>query len=176
MASLLTKHYRKQHGLCCYCEQPAWIPGHKESRRQRLKRLQVTEDDPAFMERTNFMRASREHLVRRAEGGGDGENVVMACVFCNSWRDRTAPEIHKRIMLALVAMMLHPAAWPPGGGKIGPRKRLKMARRQVEVMRQSLTQGREAAIEGADVAHTSLTADPSVPAGNVEGEGVASNP
>lgn len=72
--------YIAQAGRCCYCDevmlpfgvisQARWSRLYGISRRQARARS-----------------ASIEHLVRRADGGGNGvDNLALACTACNSKR------------------------------------------------------------------------------------------
>lgn len=52
--------------------------------------------------------ATREHLVRRCEGGGNGDNLTLACRFCNNGRDDRTVEQHKAHILKLIEAGQHP--------------------------------------------------------------------
>jgi hypothetical protein len=38
---------------------------------------------------------TKEHLIRRCDGGHNGGNLVLACIPCNSNRDEHSPELWK---------------------------------------------------------------------------------
>lgn len=68
----LRERWTEQEGRCFYCERVTWL---WEAEFPHAKYLDV---------RTQ---ATREHLVRRVDGGtNEDENIVMACQECNSHR------------------------------------------------------------------------------------------
>ena len=63
----------KQKGKCFYCNQTMW------SNQNGLKN-----------EKSPLMMCTTEHLITRGHGGSDrASNIVAACYFCNSERNRT---------------------------------------------------------------------------------------
>jgi heme oxygenase len=81
------KHIRatsflKQSGLCYYCEQPMWISAPAAFLQQH--RLKIS--------RVRWLQATAEHLVAKRDGGIDfDDNVVAACLFCNTTRHKHRP-------------------------------------------------------------------------------------
>lgn len=97
---ILPTLWDRHEGRCYYCacktfhwERPQDMP----DRRRRI----VVRTQPE-------RRATREHLVRRADGGGNGPNIVLACAFCNHCRDERTVQEHKAYILALIAEGRHP--------------------------------------------------------------------
>lgn len=92
--------YWMQGGLCFYCARETWLANveQKAAAKTRLG-LRTTND-------LRNRQANREHLHRRADGGGNGfDNIVMACVECNSGRKTTPVLLHlsdRRNRFALV--------------------------------------------------------------------------
>ena len=87
---LRAKH-EAQHGLCFYREQPAWLP------ERRFGKDITPEGDPGedhhMNRRRKKTRATREHLIRKADGGTDADlNIVMACAGCNHEQGKTPVE------------------------------------------------------------------------------------
>lgn len=81
-----------------------WISA-TEKRAVAIRRMGI--DERTLAHRT----ATKEHLMRRAEGGKRTKfNIVAACGFCNSNRGTAPVEEHKAAMLALVSAGSHPTA------------------------------------------------------------------
>lgn len=53
---------------------------------------------------------TREHLIKRCDGGKGGKNIVLAHLYCNTVRGDAAPEDHKIRMLAMINDGTHPMA------------------------------------------------------------------
>lgn len=69
--------FDEQDGLCFYCDRKCWLPWEGGGGPGR---------EPGLM-------ATREHLIRTADGGNNtAENIAMACFYCNSRRGQRAPE------------------------------------------------------------------------------------
>ncbi len=66
--STLKALYEKFKGRCYYCFCKTWL-----------------HDYPEYI---NFpdQRATREHLIKKANGGKYGDNIVLACKMCNESR------------------------------------------------------------------------------------------
>jgi len=71
--------YARQRGRCFYCQAPTWL----SAPNQFASAYQLT------MREARLLQASAEHLVARCDGGGAGrDNIVVACIVCNSRRHR----------------------------------------------------------------------------------------
>jgi 5-methylcytosine-specific restriction endonuclease McrA len=56
-------------------------------------------EDPHANRRRKKTRATREHLVRKADGGTDHDsNIVMACAACNHERGDAPVDAYKKAM------------------------------------------------------------------------------
>lgn len=81
----LERKWMEQRGVCFYCGAQTWLT------------ISVTREDRMSRHRRQ-QRATREHLVRRADGGSDDDsNIVMACDGCNSSRGETSVEEWLRV-------------------------------------------------------------------------------
>lgn len=96
-----------QEGRCFYCAGKCWCAD-IENRTAARARLGVTPGLPRAKLTIAFRKASEEHLIRKVDGGQRGDNLVMACCFCNSHRGETKVVDHKAAMLALAAAGQHP--------------------------------------------------------------------
>ncbi len=81
MSSKLSKPrseaFRKQAGLCYYCQKPIWLDD---------KEGFAVQHAISAAEAERF-RCTAEHLKARCDGGGDEQsNIVAACLFCNQAR------------------------------------------------------------------------------------------
>lgn len=73
---VLRKAWEWQNKRCFYCDINTWI----------YEGRNVGELDPGLLKTV----ATREHLTRKADGGGDSlDNLVMACWDCNTNRGET---------------------------------------------------------------------------------------
>jgi hypothetical protein len=58
-------------------------------------------EDHHMNRRRKKTRATREHLIRKADGGTDDDsNIVMACAGCNHERGDAPVDLWKRYVLA----------------------------------------------------------------------------
>jgi hypothetical protein len=90
MSSTLKALFHMQGGECFYCGRPTWLKESGEGMRVAMSRLGVV-GRRALIRRE----ASREHLLRRADGGTGGmHNYVMSCKECNSARQATPVLLH----------------------------------------------------------------------------------
>lgn len=106
----LKRLFDAQNKLCCYCDGPTWIAG-GETRVDRNARLGVV-DGPGAGKLLAAMMATREHVKRRVDGGGNADNLMMACGYCNTTRHGSEPDVHRVDMQVLVAAGLHPTNRP----------------------------------------------------------------
>ena len=108
MSAALHKHWHRQDGKCFYCEGDTWMRGSGERRLAAKTRLglPIGVDGAALALRRAT--ATLEHLVRKADGGKGGANLVMACARCNVTRGTATVEDHKAAMMDLVAQGKHP--------------------------------------------------------------------
>lgn len=107
----LVRAFDAQRGLCCYCDGRCWLPT-REHPRQARARLGIPSDVPGSKKMLTAAQATREHLKRRADGGGDADNIAMACHACNVRRGDSEPDVHRIDMQVLVAAGLHPTNRP----------------------------------------------------------------
>ena len=69
----LSRLFLAQQGICFHCHEPMlWNPTAPSGRRHKFG-------------------WTREHLVPRSKGGGNGENIVLAHKKCNEKRGNTPP-------------------------------------------------------------------------------------
>lgn len=80
-ASARHSAFSRQHGRCYYCDQPMWLTDSDGfAMRHDLTRAQA-----------RWLQATAEHLTARQDGGGNGLNIVAACLRCNSTRHARRP-------------------------------------------------------------------------------------
>ena len=93
---------------CFYCGQPTWRLG--EVSRDEARRMFGIEKGSYLSGRMlRYRQWTREHLTRRADGGGNApNNIVGACLYCNSTREDVPPQEHRKAMRALAATGAHP--------------------------------------------------------------------
>ena len=73
------KLYIRQSGKCCYCERPMYRTTANKTKTCRRLGISRKEFDRSL--------ATREHLKRRCEGGGNHpDNLALACQECNTTR------------------------------------------------------------------------------------------
>jgi hypothetical protein len=89
--------WHSQYGRCFYCEGETWF---------RVGVLSPGTPKPKHF--SPWARATKEHLVRRADGGPNAGNIAMACFFCNTSRNARSVAEHKEDMLNQVRLGLHP--------------------------------------------------------------------
>lgn len=71
--------FQKQTGRCYYCGSPMWIENQKDFAAQHGVPLS----------KVAKLQCTAEHLVARCDGGRNSQNnIVAACLFCNSLRHR----------------------------------------------------------------------------------------
>lgn len=103
-AQLCRKHH-DQAGLCFYCGQSAWLPPPRRGSQDSIP--EGFFEDLRANRRRQQSRATREHLVKVADGGGDDDgNIVMACANCNHHRhDVPVNEYRRRRLRAAEDMV-----------------------------------------------------------------------
>ena len=70
-----------QGGVCCYCEEPIYIPHHESQKRPEVR----TSKGQLRTE----MAGTFEHPQRQGDGGGLWvRNIALACQDCNSRRGK----------------------------------------------------------------------------------------
>jgi len=95
--------FKRQGGLCYYCEFPMW-----------LKEPTDFVEDSSAKEVYSRLQCTAEHLVARQDGGGNSSNnIVAACIFCNKTRHRISSppspqEYRKHVERRLQAGKWHP--------------------------------------------------------------------
>lgn len=102
LSKLRLSAFRRQHGLCYYCQLPMW-----------------TADPLAFAAQygvsapqTRRFQCTAEHLVARQDGGKDQEgNIVAACRFCNQTRHKRKNPPDPDRYCALVAKRIMAGRW-----------------------------------------------------------------
>jgi hypothetical protein len=103
----LVSLYVEQDGRCWYCDGRTWLVG-AESADQVRARLQIPKGVPWAAKMLRSAMATREHIVRKVDGGRDAGNLKMACHACNVRRGDSPPDVHRIDMQVLVAAGLHP--------------------------------------------------------------------
>lgn len=118
-------HLVNRHGRNChYCGCELMIPDGQGRMPQ-----------DATWDEFKWRRASREHLQKRCEGGTkSAQNLVLACVWCNSNRHDHPPEIWAIVVVAMKRVRRHPCF----GGAITtrrsrPGRRMRFLRKHVAV-------------------------------------------
>lgn len=87
-ARVRKRRYIEQKGLCHYCKIPMWDLM-LETRKQAKVRLGL---DGASKKEMRFRMSTAEHLIKQADGGGAGDNIVACCGRCN-WNRHDANHI-----------------------------------------------------------------------------------
>ncbi|MCY1480004.1 hypothetical protein D9M68_134560 [compost metagenome] len=98
--------YLSQSGRCFYCGAAMWLAGVEGFARKY----------GMSVGRAWFFRCTAEHLLARSEGGGDGqENIVAACCYCNRKRHERKrpmpPESYRRHVLGRLQRGRWHQAW-----------------------------------------------------------------
>lgn len=98
--------FRRQGGLCFYCNHPVWLDDPDTFRAQF----------PMSAPQHALRRCTAEHLIAKQDGGGnEPENVVAACWLCNARRHRCrrvrAPGSHRKYVQSRVLA----GTWLPKG-------------------------------------------------------------
>lgn len=112
----LTRIYKFHLGRCCYCRGLTWNPKDKPSLpdgdihgyRLRSIGLDYVKGDVGTRLIYHASKGTREHVIRKVDGGGGGKNLWLACHYCNSQRNDRSPAENQRVMQSLVLMGLHP--------------------------------------------------------------------
>jgi hypothetical protein len=96
--------FKKQKGRCYYCGVPMWLGNSEEFtgnygiRESQAKRFQCT----------------AEHLLARQDGGTDDrENIVAACLYCNSTRHYASEALPHNEYREHVASLVQSQKWHP---------------------------------------------------------------
>lgn len=97
LRQLRSRAFERQHGLCFYCGLPMWLTSSDE-----ITCLGVPSGAATPMQCT------AEHLIARKDGGRDtSDNIVAACVLCNTRRHQRktppAPHTHQERVRKRVA-------------------------------------------------------------------------
>jgi 5-methylcytosine-specific restriction endonuclease McrA len=101
--SLRQRAFRRQGGLCCYCQAPMWL--------QSPGDLPFPPPSARAAER---LRCTAEHLTARADGGGNTVgNVAAACLHCNQARHRRVSPPASERFKQQVATRMSNARWHP---------------------------------------------------------------
>ncbi|WP_414691743.1 HNH endonuclease [Noviherbaspirillum sp.] len=94
--------FERQRGRCFYCQAPTWLRAPDQF--ASTFRLTIRE--------TRQLQATAEHLIARCDGGGNRrDNIVAACVFCNSRRHRRARPLEPEQYRLLVQKRLEKGCW-----------------------------------------------------------------
>lgn len=86
----LEQKFKEQDSRCFYCERSTWLGFAYDMDKEIARMNWRGRAGKPF----KSARATREHLVRVVDGGGDSdENIVVACAYCNHARgNRTVEE------------------------------------------------------------------------------------
>lgn len=90
-----------------YCGGKTWTP-HCMTKDSAREMFGLEKGVPHHAKRLKLAMATREHLIRVADGGKNGDNIDLACLFCNTTRGERTPQHHRELMLKLVAAGCHP--------------------------------------------------------------------
>ncbi|WP_342152279.1 HNH endonuclease [Methylorubrum sp. SB2] len=127
MISLSTL-FRLFGGRCFYCNCETWLPM-AASRAKMKRRFGIATNAPGSAKAMEYRRATREHVVRVADGGTNGwRNLVLCCRFCNESRGTTPSDEYKAVVAAAIQAGLHPNHGAP---LALPKKALRRARREI---------------------------------------------
>lgn len=132
----LVRAFDAQNGRCCYCDGACWLP-QRESGMQARARLGIPVGVDGAAKMLRAARATREHLKRRVDGGGDADNIAMACHACNVRRGDSEPDVHRIDMQVLVAAGLHPTN-RPAHTVADPRGHLKRGLKALKKLRRGV--------------------------------------
>lgn len=107
-SNVLAKLFDAAGGVCTYCDCDTYMVK-REAEPDALRRFGIPDGLPGTTRALRYREASREHVVRSADGGRDDiGNLTLACTFCNTARGEATPEHHRAAMLLLIAAELHP--------------------------------------------------------------------
>ena len=96
--------FRRQGGLCFYCNLPLWLDD-PDAFRKRY---------PLSARQHELRRCTAEHLTARQDGGGDEPgNVVAACWVCNVRRHRCKEAVPPARHRSRVQQRLAAGKWLP---------------------------------------------------------------
>lgn len=104
----LQKLFDEAAGTCCYCGCETYLPG-RDPRPVVLARFGLVAGAPGVKKALRRRAATREHIVRKTEGGGDNRrNLALACHHCNVTRNAAAPDEHRAAIARAIAAGIHP--------------------------------------------------------------------
>lgn len=111
----LTKLFDAAGGVCMYCGCDTYVPS-RHPRAETLQRFGLTAGVPGVKKALRSRQATREHLVRVVDGGGDStRNLGLSCQHCNITRGAATPEQHREAVARAVAAGIHPNHGPAHG-------------------------------------------------------------
>lgn len=102
--------FAENKGVCGYCGGSTWMIGERHDAVRR--RLEIPKGIAGSHKILTASMATREHLQKRADGGKNTDNLMLACHACNVRRGDASPEEHRINMQVLVAAGLHPTNRP----------------------------------------------------------------
>jgi len=109
--SLRQRAFRRQGGLCCYCQAPMW--------------LQSPADLPfpaPSVRASQRLRCTAEHLNARVDGGSNSMgNIAAACRHCNQTRHRRKSPPEPGRYRELVATRRSKGRWHPAWVGVTPK-------------------------------------------------------
>ena len=95
---------------CYYCGCETWLPWGRDGRTFNAMPI-GTKEEVLARKAFGWRKATREHLIRRCDGGSDDPcNIALACAYCNSHRGDAKPEIWAIVMAAMVNVGRHPSS------------------------------------------------------------------
>ncbi|GJE77761.1 HNH endonuclease [Methylorubrum suomiense] len=108
----LEKLFDLTGGTCCYCGCQTYLP-RSEPRAVVAARFGLALGQPGVKKALRRRTATREHIVRKADGGGDNRrNLTIACHLCNITRGAASPDQHRAAIARAVAAGIHPNHTP----------------------------------------------------------------
>lgn len=97
------------HFLCFYCGAPMLLRNNTSLQADLMAMAAIKPGDPHSKKFVRKMRQTREHLVRKADGGRDNRaNIVHAHAVCNVMRQERSVELHKAYIATLIRDGTHP--------------------------------------------------------------------
>ena len=104
----ITKLAQAAADRCVYCGCETWLPVSAAEHAYHVMPI-GTKAEVDARKRHGWRKATREHLIRKCDGGSDDLcNLALACAFCNSHRGEHEPEIWAIAVLAMVRVRRHP--------------------------------------------------------------------